>query len=60
VVRVLAPGLPGTRVTVFVCLIFIVPPHKGHSRLAGMIFVLCEQTLTLVRHLDKPLIDSYR
>jgi len=40
VVRVLALGLPGTCVTLWLCLIFIVPPHSGHSRFAGMIFVL--------------------
>jgi hypothetical protein len=37
---VVALGLPGTWVTVVLALIFIVPPHKGHSWLAGMIFVL--------------------
>ena len=33
---------------------------NGQSRLAGMILVLCKQTLAPARHLDKPVIDSYR
>jgi hypothetical protein len=40
VVRVVALGLPGTRVTMVFVLIFIVPAHMGHSLVAGMVFVL--------------------
>lgn len=60
VVRVVALGLPGTCVTVVVCLTCIVPPHSGHSWLAGMILVLRTNTLASVRRLDNPVIGSYR
>jgi hypothetical protein len=60
VVRVVALGLPGTRVTAVLCFTFIVPPHNGHSLVAGMIFVLCKETLAPACRLDKPVIDSYR
>jgi hypothetical protein len=52
--------LPGTCVTVTFSLIDMVPPHNGHSLLAGMNFVLCKQTLALACRLDKPVIGSYR
>jgi len=60
VVRVVALGLPGTRVTAVLCFILIGPPHNGHSLLPGMILVLCKETLAPVCRLDKPVIDSYR
>jgi len=41
VVRVVALGLPGTCVTMVLGVALIVPPHSGHSLLAGMTFVLC-------------------
>jgi hypothetical protein len=60
VVRVVALGLPGTCVTMVLGLTCIVPPHSGHSLLAGMTFVLCTQTLAPACRLDKPVIGSYR
>jgi hypothetical protein len=64
VVRVLALGLPGTCVTICRCVAFIVPPHNGHSLVAGMILVLSgkklEEKLASACRLDKPVIDSYR
>ena len=41
--RVVALGLPGTRVTFFVSRRFIEPPQSGHSMLAGMILVLSKK-----------------
>jgi hypothetical protein len=35
-----ALGLPGTRVTMVLGLMCIVPVHRGHSLVAGMVFVL--------------------
>jgi len=61
--RVVALGLPGTRVTLFVSRRFIVPPQSGHSMLAGMILVLSKrpgEKLTSGSRLDKPGIGSYR
>jgi hypothetical protein len=53
VVRVLALGLPGTCVTTWRGVGFIVPPHNGHSFVMGM-------KLASACCLDKPVIDSYR
>jgi len=64
VVRVVALGLPGTCVTVCRSVAFIVPPHNGHSFVAGMILVVLEKSreekLAPACRLDKPVIGSYR
>jgi len=52
---VLGVGLPGTRTTVSLCLSRIVPPHSGHSLIAGT-FV----TLAPASRLDKRGVGSYR
>jgi hypothetical protein len=52
-------GLPGTWTVVWLSRSRMVPSQSGHS-FAGMILVAENQNLSSARHLDKPMIASYR